>query len=146
MNTTNKLLNDLMKRYGLRSDYAISKFLNCSHSRISHYRNGRATMDDLMAYRIADLLGRDPAELVAKINLDRAKRPEEKAAWRKILKQMGDAAAILAFCSGVCFGVHPGEAVAVTALPGKAPSAGQMHIMLKTSFRAAKKNGATGAP
>lgn len=93
MNTTNKVLNDLKKTYGLGSDYALSKFLGCSHNRISNYRRGVSHLDDLMAYKVAELLELDPAELVAQINMERAKRPEERKAWKEILERLGSAAA-----------------------------------------------------
>jgi len=95
MTITSKLLDDLKKKLEVSSDYALAKRLGISVQRISNYRTGRNHFDDLMAYRVAQLLDLDPAELVAQINLERAKRPEEKAAWREILKQLGDAAAVV---------------------------------------------------
>ena len=95
MNITPQLIDQLKEKHGLRSDYAVAKMLGISTQRLSNYRTGRNRFDDLMAYKVAELLELDPAEVIAQINMERAKRPEERKAWKEILERLGSAAAVV---------------------------------------------------
>lgn len=123
MSTTIEMVDLLKEKLNVSSDYAVAKALSISTQRMSNYRTGRTHFDELMAYKVAILLDMDPAEVVARIHMERAKRPEDQAAWRQILKEMGSAAAVLLIVIGSFFTPAPAQA-------SNNVSAGTLHIML----------------
>lgn len=103
MNTTQKLIDLVKKEYSLTSDYQFSKLMGISLQRTSNYRTGRNNFDNLMAFRVCKLLEIDPAEYVAKINLERSKKLEERNQWKKIIEQITSTAAVITLIIGGLF-------------------------------------------
>lgn len=81
MNTTNKLLDRYAELEGLRSDYAIAKSLGVSRQVVSSYRTGRTQMDSTTAMVIADRIGADHLEVLARIEIERAPTERVKTVW-----------------------------------------------------------------
>jgi transcriptional regulator with XRE-family HTH domain len=91
-NVTNDLLDEVREAHGLTSDYALAQLLGVGPAAISNYRRGRSQMSDDMALRVAKLLGRPPAPILAQIAAERAKDPEVAHVWReaaKVLARLG---------------------------------------------------------
>ncbi|EGK72439.1 hypothetical protein METUNv1_01204 [Methyloversatilis universalis FAM5] len=114
MNTTQRLMQEAKSALGIESDYALAKALEMSRQAISHYRTGRSQLDVEGAFRIAEVLGKDPAAIIAAVEAERATKPEAREAWIQRLKQLGGVAASVVF---VMFG----------ALPAPADAAGAQH-------------------
>jgi transcriptional regulator with XRE-family HTH domain len=93
MNTSCDFLDAVKARHAIISDYKLAKLMGVGQQTISNYRNGRSTLDDSMVLRVAGLLEEDPAVMLAAVHAERAKRPEEKAAWRSIMERLGGVAA-----------------------------------------------------
>lgn len=93
MSTTLDFLDAVKARHSIASDYKLAKVIGASKQTISSYRNGKSAMEDSIVLRVADLLDEDPAVMLAAVHAERAKRPEEKAAWRSIMERLGGAAA-----------------------------------------------------
>ncbi|ADJ63855.1 phage protein [Herbaspirillum seropedicae SmR1] len=87
MNTL-EYLDEAKNRLGLPSDYALAKALKVSQPTISGYRAGRSRIDDDVALKLANLIGRDPLEVIATANIERAKTPEMKALWMGLLEKI----------------------------------------------------------
>lgn len=87
MNTL-EYLDEAKNRLGLPSDYALSKALGLTTSAISNYRAGRSRIDDDVALKLANLTGRNPLEVIAAANFERAKTPEMKAIWQGLLSKV----------------------------------------------------------
>ncbi|EOA05789.1 phage protein [Herbaspirillum frisingense GSF30] len=87
MNTL-EYLDEAKNRLGLPSDYALSKALGLTTSAISNYRAGRSRIDDDVALKLANLTGRNPFELIAAANIERAKTPEMKALWQGLMEKI----------------------------------------------------------
>lgn len=68
---TLQLVEALKTLLEVDSDYAIAKKLGVSHTALGKWRKG-STMDDNTALYCADLLGLDPLETLAGIQLERA--------------------------------------------------------------------------
>lgn len=82
--TTVEFLDALKARYHLKSDYALAKFLQTNTQNISRYRKGW-TFDAEISLKVAGLLELPVGYVLACIEEERAaKRPEIKAAWRKV--------------------------------------------------------------
>lgn len=111
MNTTQQLLEEAKRFTGAQTDYALGKRLGWGHSKVSNYRCGRSQMDVDACFVLAELLGKDPAAIIAAVEAERATKPEAREAWLQRLKQLGGVAAMW-----VCFAV-------LSALPAPADAA-----------------------
>lgn len=92
---TNHYLDEVKLRHDLASDYALAKLLNVSPSRIGNYRGSRAIMDNTICVKVAELLAKNPMEVIAAAELERAKRDDVKKVWLRYA-----AALILAVSAG----------------------------------------------
>lgn len=93
MKTTIDFLNAVKASQGLTSDYQLAKFLGVTASSISLSMSGRTYLGDEMALKVAEVLKIDPAQIVASVHYERAKKAEEKAVWKGILERLGGIAA-----------------------------------------------------
>lgn len=82
------------------SDYRIAKMLDISREAVSQYRRTGNQFGVKQACKAADLLGRDPMEVIAEVEKDRAKSDSDRDFWGGQLRRMGVAAAV-----GLCM-VH----------------------------------------
>ncbi len=110
MNTTQKLIEEVKSRLGIQSDYAVAKRFHWSTSRIGNYRVGRSQLDIESSFQIAEVLGKDPAAIIAAVEAERATKPETRAAWIQRLKQLGGVAAMWAFFAVISALPAPAEA------------------------------------
>lgn len=109
MKTTIEFLDELKARNNGASDYAIAKLLGVTRACTSSYRTGRSYFDDKTAIRVAELLEIDPAQIIACVHYERAKKAEEKAIWKGILERLGGIAAAL-FIGVALFQIMPDTA------------------------------------
>jgi hypothetical protein len=84
MNATQRYLDAAKARAGFTSDYALAKLLSMPLSTISNYRVGRRHFDNSAAFKVAELLEVDAREIIAAIELDKAKRDADRDFWRTI--------------------------------------------------------------
>ena len=79
-----KFLDAMKKKYGIKTDYRLGQILKISHSRISMYRTGKREFDDDTCVMVALELD-EPIEFVkAEIQVVRAARSNQTAAWRRL--------------------------------------------------------------
>lgn len=95
MKTTIDFLNAVKAAKNLTSDYQLAKFLGLTQSSISLSMSGRTYLGDESAIKVAEALKIDPAQVIASVHYERAKKEEEKAVWRGILERLGGVAAAL---------------------------------------------------
>lgn len=91
MKSTCDYLDDLAVMTNTGSDYAISKLLGVSTSRISNYRCKRNAFDDEAAFKAAQLLGVDPMIVIAEANAERAHKEETRQFWKDTYKKLTSA-------------------------------------------------------
>lgn len=94
MNNTQQLLAEAKTALRISSDYGLAKALGLTRQAVSHYQCGRRQLDNDVAFRLADLLHRDPAAIIAAVEADKATRPETREAWNQRLKRLGGVAAM----------------------------------------------------
>lgn len=88
---TIELLDAAKKHSHAPSDYALANLLGISRQRLSHWRNERELPDTLGAIKLAAILGRDPIEVIAEIEIERAERANKETTadeWRSILTRV----------------------------------------------------------
>ena len=89
---TTDYLDAVRARFELDSDNAISKKIGVSRQNVSNYRHKRHFFDDSVAARVARLLDIEPGVVIADAQAERAKTPEMIKTWKRISKQLGQAA------------------------------------------------------
>lgn len=65
------------------TDYRLAKMTGIAQQTISRCRTRGKTLDDANATRLAEFLGMSPLAVIARMNEDRAKTPEQKALWKR---------------------------------------------------------------
>ena len=125
--TTVELLDSISRRLGDASDYRIAKELGVDKATVSRWRVGKGTMSDGTALRVAELLGDNPAHVLAAIHADRTDSPEARKVWRKLAASLGTTSAGL--MGAALLLTHSGAAHATTlaqgAIDAPPPNAGQ---------------------
>ena len=98
MNTL-EYLQAVQKKHGLDSQRKVARHLDLPQGHVNNFFTGRRTLDPAAVRKVAESLGTDPTIVVADIQLERSKRPEDAAVWQRavdLLKQ-ATAASLLAF-------------------------------------------------
>lgn len=88
-NVTTALLDAVREEKGIASDYALAKLLRVRQQTVSNYRNGRTRVNDEIAVRIAHMLGRPAAPLLAELAAERAKHPDVAKVWKEASSVLG---------------------------------------------------------
>lgn len=78
---TQALLEETREKLGGVTDYRLAKELSLSRPRISDYRHGRRNADAYACTRIAEVLGKDPLEIIAAVEAETAKTKERRDYW-----------------------------------------------------------------
>lgn len=117
MNATNRYLNRLAQMRGLRSDYAIAKYLGISTAHVSIWRSGSSQFSDDMAFRVARDLDIPAIEIIAEIGAERAKAKETREGWRELLAQFRAGHVVPVFFAAIL------AAMAFTHVENTAPQA-----------------------
>jgi NAD+ synthase (glutamine-hydrolysing) len=90
MNKTKDYLAKVRKKTGF-SDYKIAQKYDINQSNLSKYRSGKATLSEAHAWLFADILNKNPAEVVAYTKLEHAKMKGDKDKlifWQERLKSL----------------------------------------------------------
>lgn len=100
MRTTLDFLDAVKARHSVESDYKLAQLMGVTRSCISNYRNGKSSLDDVAALKVAELLELSPGIVLSAVHAERAKAPAEKAAWNSIFEKLGGLAAgvLIASC------------------------------------------------
>lgn len=92
---TTEYLDAIKTRHNKTSDYAIAKLLGVTTGKVSEWRSGRTLPGNLACFKIAELLGDQPAAVIADIELERAERAEktdDADAWKGLIQKIGGGA------------------------------------------------------
>lgn len=87
MLSTIELLDLAKARAGDVSDYRIAKMLGVPPGTVSNYRVGRSRPENPIAMRLAELCGLDVVEVVAWVQLERAKSDLDRELWQLVLSR-----------------------------------------------------------
>ncbi len=127
MHTTNQLLDALSAKYGGVSDYRLAKLLNTSTpATVNNWRKGRSGISPQYAVKLADLLGWEPAYVLACVERERTEKDsrilddtgELKATWEKIAARFAPGGAAVILIAGLLWlGVAPKPANASLSAP-----------------------------
>jgi NAD+ synthase (glutamine-hydrolysing) len=91
-NKTKEYLAEVRSRTGF-SDYRISQEYNINQSNLSKYSSGKAALSEMHAWLFADILGLNPAEVVANTKLEHAKLSNNQLKsifWQEQLEKLSN--------------------------------------------------------
>lgn len=93
---TVEYLAAIKAKYSLTSDYKLSKLLKLPPNLVSKYQQGKNVPGPLTAFKIAELLGEQPAAVIADLETERAEKmgkEDDAHEWHEIVRRL--AASIL---------------------------------------------------
>lgn len=117
------LLDQARSRSRLPSDYAVAKRLDVSTQVVGHWRHNRKHPGLLDIFRLAELAGRNPAEVIAEIEQERqlqAGRIDQAEGWRQTLQRLASVAAgvaVVSICSAPAPSIAAGHATQFSGQP-----------------------------
>lgn len=92
---TTDYVDALRVKLAAPSDYALSKRLGIAPNVLARYRKG-GTFDNSMAARAADILGCEPFEVIADMELERARTDAQRGYWAEVAQRFTRIAASVA--------------------------------------------------
>jgi hypothetical protein len=93
MDTTTALLDQAKRAASIESDYAFGQRFGVSRQVVSSWRQKKATFNDTHAALIAEILHREPGEIMALCAAERAKDEGNRSRWLRVAALL--AAAVL---------------------------------------------------
>lgn len=101
---TAEYLAAVKAKRNITSDYKLSKVLGVTNSQMSKYQSGAVVPGPIVAFRIAEILGDQPAAVIADFELERAEKAEkadDAEEWKGFVKKLGGAAATILVAVGL---------------------------------------------
>lgn len=92
---TAQIIDQARARSNIPSDYAIAKTLSVTRQMVSGWRAGDKYPGTRSLFQLAELAGRNPAEVIAEIELERETRAghfDQAEGWRGVLQRLATAA------------------------------------------------------
>ena len=77
------LLDQAKTVLGVETDYALGQRLDISRMRVSDYRAGRRKMDEYACFRIAEVLGKSPSEVIAEVMAANEKNEDKRLYFQR---------------------------------------------------------------
>ncbi|WP_296642431.1 hypothetical protein [Thiobacillus sp. 65-1402] len=107
---TTDLLDAVMKKTGATSDYKLAQVLDFTKQKVSDLRAGRNKPDPYECAKIAEVLDRDPLEVIAQVEAKAARSEKKREYWRRFFSGMKRRAhvAVLSVTCGFFAGALPG--------------------------------------
>lgn len=127
---TAELLDQARQVAGLPSDYALAKVLGVTTQLVSNWRHGRKYPSSFALFKLALLARRDPAEVTAELETERAERAgdmDQAGAWRELMRKLGGVAASVAGAVILSAAVAPGNANAGAGLQRGGDAGADIH-------------------
>lgn len=84
---TPEYLDLVRQKLVLPSDYALQKPLGVTKQQLSRWRTGVDSFSDSVALKIAHLTGLPAERVLIDAQIEKAKTPEEQAAWKAIMEK-----------------------------------------------------------
>lgn len=94
------LAEKVRERTNTGTDYAVAKALGISQSNLAKILEGKRGFGNEACFRAAEILGQDPKDIIAELELHRA-GPDKKQFWEKRLPRILPAVAIWGLAAGV---------------------------------------------
>lgn len=100
MKTTVEFLNEAKARLDVKRDIELAARLGVTKQNISMLGNGESYFGDEAARRVAEIIGIDPAYVIACAYAERARDPQIKSVWLRMAESFATFAAIAVIGAG----------------------------------------------
>lgn len=98
----------------ISSDYALAKALGVAQQTTSRWSQGKGTIDDNLAPRVAEILGLSAEQVLFDLHAERERSPELRAIWTKAARSFAHAACALVSVAAFNICTFPGTSDAAT--------------------------------
>ncbi len=98
ISATKKYLDIIRKQYGGCSDYRIAQLLGVTRTAVSRWSQGKGTIGDEPAARLAELCELDPVEVLTELYIERSQSSVTRHYFEEVLKRTG-ASGLFIICS-----------------------------------------------
>lgn len=115
MSQTQQLIEQVRQKLDDATDYRIAQVLDLPTQRLSDYVKGKRDADNYACAKIAEVLERDPLEVIAQVEAESARSETKRAYWRSLFSGSKRTAHVLAWCAiavGSGLGLQTGNAEA----------------------------------
>lgn len=92
MSKAKELLLECKIKLGVQTDYKLAQALEIHNGRISAYMREKEIPDAYACVRMALILNKDPAEIIAEIEADTEKNEKRREFWKNFLQRAKQAA------------------------------------------------------
>jgi len=109
---TTQLIEQVRAKLNGATDYRIAQVLDISKQKVSAMKAGREKPDSYDCARIAEILERDPLEVIAQVEAESARTEKKRLYWRSFFSSLKRTAHVAAWCG-------------IVGISGIVPQAGQ---------------------
>ncbi|WP_310446134.1 hypothetical protein [Thiobacillus sp.] len=106
MSQTQQLIEQVRKKLEGATDYKIAQVLDLHSEYVSGYVNGDRKADAYACARIAEILERDPLEVIAQVEAEAARTEKKRAYWRSFFSGLKRTAHGFALLGIIAFSGH----------------------------------------
>ncbi len=98
MSQTQQLIEQVRTKLGGATDYKIAQALDLPRQRLSDHVHGRRQADAYTCAKIAEILDRDPLEVIAQVEAEAARSEKKREYWRSFFSGLKRKAHVVALC------------------------------------------------
>jgi len=98
-------IDEIKRKHGITSDYAVSKLLDVPRQSMTNFKNGRSSFDTNLVFKVAELTGHNELEIIANIRASKEKDPAFMKKWQALAKQLSGLAVSVLIGHFVLFGM-----------------------------------------
>lgn len=102
MTETQQLLEQVRAKLGGATDYKIAQVLDLHTKYMTDYKQGRPA-DPYACAKIAEILDRDPLEVIAQVEAGAARSEKKRAFWQSFFSGLKRTAHVFALCGMFAF-------------------------------------------
>lgn len=106
---TAEYLDAVKAKLNLETDYKVAKALGVPDSLMSKYRRGKSVPGPLTGFKIAEILGDQPAAVIADLERERAEKMEKSgdvSEWDGLIKKIGGGVASILLVASMGLGAN----------------------------------------
>lgn len=103
MSQTQQLIEQVRAKLDGATDYKIAQALDLPRQRLSDHVHGRRQADAYTCAKIAEILDRDPLEVIAQVEAEAARTEKKRAFWRSFFSGLKRTAHVFVLCAMFAF-------------------------------------------
>lgn len=138
MSQTQQLIEQVRQKMNGATDYRIAQVLDIPRNVMHYYISGDRAADAYACAKIAEVLDRDPLEVIAQVEAEAARTEKKRQYWRSFFSGLKRTAHALAWC-GIVLGLNTAPST------GHAGTAADSHNVRLRHSRANVKSPRKGA-